>query len=75
MRIASAPGRLQATVDRLAEAVREDPGHPGQPAADQPARRVRHQARDAATVMAFSAATSIGVAAFLLFLTVLARQA
>ena len=38
-------------------------------------RRVRHQARDAATVMAFSAATSAGVAVFLLFLAVLARQA
>lgn len=38
-------------------------------------RRVRHQARDAATVMAFSAATSAGVAVFLLLLAVLARQA
>jgi hypothetical protein len=39
------------------------------------ARRVRHQARDAATLMAFSAATSVGVAAAFLFLAVLARQA
>lgn len=40
-----------------------------------PVRRVRHQARDAATVMAFSAATSLGVAAVFLLLAVLARQA
>ncbi|WP_395694703.1 hypothetical protein [Nocardioides sp.] len=43
---------------------------------DGPAvRRVRHQARDAATVMAFSAATSVGVAAVFLLLAVVARQA
>ena len=38
-------------------------------------RRVRHLARDAATVMAFSAATSAGVAVAFLFLALLARQA
>jgi hypothetical protein len=38
-------------------------------------RRVRHQARDAATLMAFSAATSVGVAVAFLLLAVLARQA
>ncbi|WP_395658869.1 hypothetical protein [Nocardioides sp.] len=38
-------------------------------------RRVRHQARDAATLMAFSAATSVGVAAVFLLLAVVARQA
>jgi len=38
-------------------------------------RRVRHQARDAATLMAFSAATSVGVAVCCLLLAVLARQA
>jgi hypothetical protein len=37
-------------------------------------RRVRHQARDAATLMAFSAATSVGVAVCCLLLAVLARQ-
>jgi hypothetical protein len=37
--------------------------------------RVRHQARDAATLMVFSAAMSAGGALFLLFLAVLARQA
>ena len=37
--------------------------------------RVRHQARDAATLMVFSAATSVGVAACFLLLAVLARQA
>ena len=36
-------------------------------------RRVRHQAREAAAVMAFSAATSVGMAACLLLLTSLAR--
>ena len=41
----------------------------------QPVRRVRHQARDAATLMAFSAATSVGVAVCFLLLAVLARQA
>ncbi len=39
------------------------------------ARRVRHQARDAATLMAFSAATSVAVAVAFLLLAVLARQA
>lgn len=38
-----------------------------------PVRRVRHQAREAATVMAFSAATSVGLAAALLILTSLGR--
>jgi hypothetical protein len=32
-------------------------------------RRVRHQAREAVTVMAFSAVTSLGLAAALLVLT------
>lgn len=43
--------------------------------AEVPVRRVRHQARDAATVMAFSAATSVGVAAVFLLLAALVRQA
>ena len=38
-----------------------------------PVRRVRHQAREAAAVMAFSAATSVGLAAALLILTSLGR--
>jgi hypothetical protein len=38
-----------------------------------PVRRVRHQAKEAAAVMAFSAATSIGLAAALLILTSLGR--
>jgi hypothetical protein len=38
-------------------------------------RRVRHQARDAATLMVFSAATSVGVAVCFVLLAVLARQA
>jgi hypothetical protein len=38
-----------------------------------PVRRVRHQAREAAAVMAFSAATSVGLAAALLILTSLSR--
>jgi hypothetical protein len=37
--------------------------------------RVRHQARDAAALMAFSAATSVGVAIAFLLLALLARQA
>jgi hypothetical protein len=36
-------------------------------------RRVRHQARETAAVMAFSAVTSVGVATALLLLTSLAR--
>jgi hypothetical protein len=36
-------------------------------------RRVRHQAREVVAVMAFSAATSVGVATCLLLLTSLAR--
>jgi hypothetical protein len=42
---------------------------------EAPVRRVRHQARDVATLMAFSAATSVGVAVGFLLLAVLARQA
>jgi hypothetical protein len=38
-------------------------------------RRVRHQARDAAALMAFSAITSLGVASGFLLLALLARQA
>ena len=45
------------------------------PAPTGPAPRVRHQARDAATVMAFSAATSVGVAVVFLLLAIAARQA
>ncbi len=37
--------------------------------------RVRHQARDAAALMAFSAAVSVGVAVAFLLLAVAARQA
>ena len=44
-------------------------------AGTEPAPRVRHQARDAATLMAFSAATSVGVAVVFLLLAVAARQA
>jgi hypothetical protein len=42
---------------------------------EAPARRVRHQARDAASLMAFSAVTSLGVALGFLVLALLARQA
>jgi hypothetical protein len=42
---------------------------------EAPPRRVRQQARDAATVMAFSAATSIAVTLGFLVLALLARQA
>jgi len=38
-----------------------------------PVRRVRHQAREAAAVMAFSAATSVGLAIALLLVTSLGR--
>jgi hypothetical protein len=37
-------------------------------------RRVRHQAREALVLMAFSAATSLALAAALLLLTSLGRQ-
>ncbi|KQW53333.1 hypothetical protein ASC77_03360 [Nocardioides sp. Root1257] len=53
--------------------------HPTRPdlrhAGTEPATRVRHQARDAATLMAFSAATSVGVAVVFLLFAVAARQA
>jgi hypothetical protein len=48
------------------------PAPPGHRPADL---RVRHQARDAAALMAFSAATSLGVAVTFLLLAVAARQA
>ena len=44
-----------------------------EPSADRP--RVRHQARDAARLMAFSAAASLGVAVLFLLLALAARQA
>jgi hypothetical protein len=49
----------------------------GRDAPDAPAAgpRVRQQARDAATVMVFSAATSAGIAVLFLLLAVAARQA
>jgi hypothetical protein len=45
------------------------------PHAELPVRRVRHQARDAAALMVFSAATSLTLAGGFLFLAVLVRQA
>ena len=42
---------------------------------EAPVRRVRHQAGDAARLMVFSAATSVGLAVGFLLLAVLARQA
>ena len=58
---------------RTAPAAAPDVRHaPDAPAA---APRVRQQARDAATVMVFSAATSAGIAVFFLLLAVAARQA
>jgi hypothetical protein len=59
---------VQAAVTPLRTEVRAEEEVPA-------ARRVRHQARDAATLMAFSAATSVGVACGFLLLAVLARQA
>ena len=47
--------------------------HTTEPVGSAP--RVRHQARDAATLMAFSAATSVGLALAFLLLALLARQA
>jgi len=38
-----------------------------------PVRRVRHQAREVAALMAFSAAVSVGLATCLLLLATLAR--
>ena len=50
------------------------PGNPGSPGAHgNHGRRVRHQAREAVAVMAFSAATSVGLATALLFLAHLGR--
>jgi hypothetical protein len=46
---------------------------PAAPAGPPVVRRVRQQAREVAAVMAFSAATSVGVATCLLLLTSLAR--
>lgn len=43
--------------------------HAPSPAPDAGERRVRHQARDAATLMAFSLATSVGAASALALLT------
>ena len=55
----------------IAQAATTPPRAEGAPAV----RRVRHQARDAATLMVFSAATSVGVATGFLLLALLARQA
>lgn len=50
-----------------------DAGHPGLGGAD-PLPRVRHLAREALVLMAFSAVTSSAVAGCLLVLTSLGRQ-
>ena len=42
--------------------------------ATQEAPRVRHQARDAAVLMAFSGVVSVGLAGLLLLLTTLAQR-
>ncbi|HEY0890138.1 MAG TPA: hypothetical protein VGE38_11055 [Nocardioides sp.] len=44
------------------------------PIAPQAPRRVRHQAREAAVVMVFSAGTSLGIALVLLVLASLTQQ-
>jgi hypothetical protein len=56
----------------LTRALRTDPVRPVPSSAGVPARRVRHQVRDGAVVMAFSAAASTGVALALLLLVSLA---
>jgi hypothetical protein len=48
-------------------------GMRGPQGAGTPIRRVRHQARDAVALMAFSASTSIGIATGLLVLAHLGR--
>jgi len=45
------------------------------PHAELPGRRVRHQARDAAALMAFSAVTSVVLAVGFLLLALLAQRA
>lgn len=49
-----------------------DVGHPGVPGTHVP--RVRHLAREAVVLMAFSAGASTAIAACLLLLTALGRQ-
>ncbi|MFC7497553.1 MULTISPECIES: hypothetical protein [unclassified Nocardioides] len=63
MSIASA-----APSPHLTEPVAEPPTRPAAP-------RIRQQARDAATLMAFSAAVSLGFALCFLLLAIAARQA
>ena len=51
-----------------------DLGTPDVPGVGDPQPRVRHLAREALVLMAFSAATSLAVAGCLLLLTSLGRQ-
>jgi hypothetical protein len=65
------PGSTARTF-RLTRGLLADPVRPVLPRASVPVRRVRHQVRDGAVVMAFSAAASTGVALALLLLVSLA---
>ena len=58
--------------DLVEAALPADPVRPDLPRFAAPARRVRHQVRDGAVVVAFSAAASTGLALALLLLTQLA---
>jgi len=71
-RSAERPQTSQRLADLLGAGLPADPVRPDLPRFAAPARRVRHQVRDGAVVVAFSAAASTGLALALLLLTQLA---
>jgi hypothetical protein len=72
-RLSDARHRVSRGLHELAAALPADPVRPDHVPAPAPAaRRVRHQVRDGAAVMVFSAAASTGLALTLLLLASLA---
>ncbi len=61
-------GHLPRQLSRLGRGIPVDPVRPDLPRRSTPVRRVRHEVRDGAAVVAFSAAASTGFALALLLL-------
>jgi hypothetical protein len=61
-------GHLPRQLSRLGRGIPADPVRPDLRRTSAPARRVRHEVRDGAVVVAFSATASTGVALALLLL-------
>ena len=61
-------GPVPRQLRRISQGLPADPARPDLPRATVPVRRVRHQVRDGAAVVAFSAGASTAIAVALLLL-------